>query len=45
VGHVGLTGNRRGAYMVFVARLHGKRQLARPRQRWEDNIKMGHQEM
>ena len=32
-------------YMVFVGRPNGKRQLERPRQRWEYNIKMGHQEL
>jgi hypothetical protein len=30
----------RGAYRVLVGRPEGKRPLARPRRRWEDNIKM-----
>jgi hypothetical protein len=32
-------GDRRGAYRVLVGRPHGKRELGRPRHRWEDNIK------
>jgi len=31
------TGDRRDAYRVFVGRLEGKRSLASPRLRWEDN--------
>jgi hypothetical protein len=34
-------GEGRGVYRVFVGRPEGKRPLARPRHRWEDNIKMG----
>jgi hypothetical protein len=30
----------RGAYRVLVRRSRGKRQLEKPRPRWEDNIKM-----
>jgi hypothetical protein len=30
----------RNAYSVFVGKLEGKRQLGRPRRRWEDNIGM-----
>jgi hypothetical protein len=30
----------RGAYRVLVGKPEGKRQLVRPRRRWEDNIKM-----
>jgi hypothetical protein len=30
----------RGAYRVLVGRPEGKRQLGRPRRRWEDNIKI-----
>jgi hypothetical protein len=33
-------GEGRGVYRVFVGRPEGKRQLERPRRRWEDNIKM-----
>ena len=36
---------RRGAYRVLVGKPEGKRQLGRPRRRWEDNIKMGLQEV
>ena len=39
-GHVAHTGKRRGIYRVFVGKPEGKRPLARPRCRWEDNIKM-----
>ena len=39
-GHVGLMGERRGAYRVLVGKPDGKRPLGRPRPRWEDNIKM-----
>jgi hypothetical protein len=31
-------GERRGAYRVLVGKPEGKRQLGRPRRRWEDNI-------
>ena len=30
----------RNAYRVLVGKPEGKRPLGRPRQRWEDNIKM-----
>ena len=33
-------GDRRGVYSVLVGKPEGKRPLGRPRQRWEDNIKM-----
>jgi len=32
-------------YRVFVEKPEGKRQLGRPRRKWEDNIKMHLQEM
>jgi len=35
---------RRGVYRVLVGKPVGKRPLWRPRRRWEDNIKMDHQE-
>jgi hypothetical protein len=38
-------GDRRGAYRVLVGRHEGKRLLGRPRRRWEDNIKVAHQEV
>ena len=39
-GHVARMRERRGVYRVFVGKPEGKRPLARPRHRWEDNIKM-----
>jgi len=39
-GHVARMGKRRGVYRVLVGNPEGKRPLARPRSRWEDNIKM-----
>ena len=38
-------GERRGIYKVLVGKTEGKRQLGRPRHRWEDNIKMDVQEV
>ena len=37
-------GERRSAYRVLEGKPEGKRQLGRPRHRWEDNIKMDLQE-
>jgi hypothetical protein len=39
-GHVARMGQGRGVYRVLVGRPEGKRPLARPRRRWEDNIKL-----
>jgi len=36
---------RGGAYRVLVGKPEGKRPLARPRNGWEDNIKMDLQEV
>ena len=44
-GHVARMGERRGVYRVLVGKPEGKRQLGRPRHRWEDNIKMDLQEV
>jgi hypothetical protein len=33
-------GERRGEYRALVGKTEGRRQLERPRRRWEDNIKM-----
>jgi hypothetical protein len=44
-GHAAHTGERRGAYRVFVVKPEGKRPLGRPRLRWKDNIKMDLQEV
>jgi hypothetical protein len=35
-----MCGRRNVAYRVLVGKPDGKRPLARPRPRWEDNIKM-----
>jgi hypothetical protein len=37
-------GEGRSAYRVLVGRPEGRRQLGRPRHRWEDNIKIDFQE-
>jgi hypothetical protein len=39
-GHVTRMGEGRGVYRVWVGSPKGKRQLGRPRHRWEDNVKM-----
>jgi hypothetical protein len=39
-GHVGLMGDRSGAYTVLVARPDGERPFGRHRCRGEENIKM-----
>jgi len=44
-GHVARMRERRGIHMVLVGKPEGKRPLGRPRHRWEDNIKMGLQEV
>ena len=44
-GHVARMGEERGVHRVLVGKPEGKRQLGRPRRRWEDNIKMDLQEM
>jgi len=39
-GHVACMGEGSGVHRVLVGKPEGKRQLRRPRRRWEDNIKM-----
>jgi hypothetical protein len=39
-GHVARMGERRGEYRALVGKPEGRRQLGRPRRRWEGNIKM-----
>jgi len=39
-GHVARLEEGRCVHMVLVGKPEGKRQLGRPRHRWEDNIKM-----
>jgi hypothetical protein len=38
-------GEDKGVHRVLVGKPEGKRPLGRPRCRWEDNIKMGLQEV
>ena len=38
-------GGRKGAYKILVRGPEGKRSFGRPRRKWEDNIKMGLQEL
>jgi hypothetical protein len=38
-------GERRGLYRILVGKPEGKRQLGRPKRRWEDNIKMNLREV
>jgi hypothetical protein len=38
-------GEKRDAYRILARRPEGRRSLGRPRRRWEDNIKMGLQEV
>jgi len=38
-------GERRGVYRILVGKPEGKRSLGITRRRWEDNIKMDHQEV
>jgi hypothetical protein len=33
-------GEGRGVYRIFLEKAEGKRQLRKPRHKWEDNIKM-----
>jgi hypothetical protein len=44
-GHVARMGEGRGVHRVLVGKPEGKRPLARPRRRREDNIKMDLQEV
>jgi hypothetical protein len=44
-GHVALMGEGRNVYRVLVGKPEGKRQLERPRHRWEDRIKMNLREI
>jgi hypothetical protein len=43
--HVACTEEGRGVYRVLVWRPEGNRPLGRPRDRWEDNIKMDFREI
>jgi hypothetical protein len=39
-GHVAPMGEKRNTYRILVGKPEGKRQIGRPRHRWEDNIEM-----
>ena len=43
--NVALMGERRLAHRILIGRPEGRRTLGRPRLHWEDNIKMGLQEV
>jgi len=43
--HVARMGERRGVYRLLVGKSEVKRPLGRPRRRWEDNFKVGLQEL
>ena len=45
VGHVARMGEGRVVYRVLVGKPEERRPIGRPRRRWEDNIKMGLQEV
>jgi hypothetical protein len=44
-GHVARMGDDRDVQSVLVGKPEGKSPLGRPRRKWEDNIKMGFQEV
>jgi len=44
-GHMARMAEDRVVHRVLVGKLEGKRQLGRPRRRWEDNFKMYLQEV
>jgi len=44
-GHVACMGDKRDVYRFLVGKPEEKRPLGRPRHRWEDNIKVGLQEL
>jgi hypothetical protein len=44
-GHVASIGEERKVYKVLVVKPEGKRQLGRPRRRWEDGIRTDFREI
>jgi hypothetical protein len=44
-GHITLVGHIRNAYTILILKPEGKKQLGRPRSRWEDNIRMNVKEI
>jgi len=45
IGRVAGMGDRRGSCRVLMERPEGKRSLRKPRHSWDDNIKMGLQDV
>jgi hypothetical protein len=45
VRHVAHLGEMKNAYKIFLGKPEGKRPLRRPRNRWEDSIRMGLREI
>jgi len=45
VGHVAIMRGRRGEYTELVGKPERKKQLGKPRRRWEHNIKLDLQEV
>ena len=43
--HVARIEEGRGAFKILTDKPTGKRRLVRPRRRWEDNIRMDHEEI
>ena len=43
--HVARMEEGRSAFKILTGKPTGKRPLGRPRRRWEDNIRMDHEEM
>jgi hypothetical protein len=39
-GHVAQMGEKRNGYSILVGKPEGKRELGRPKRRWEDNIRI-----
>ena len=44
-GHVARMEEGRSAFKILTGKPTGKRPLGRPRRRWEDDIRMDHEEM
>jgi hypothetical protein len=45
LGHIACMAEERGMYMVLVGKPEKMRPLARPRNRWEEDIKIDHKEV
>ena len=44
-GHIGRIEESRSSFKILTGKPTGKRSLGRPRRRWEDNIRMGLEEI